>query len=268
MIFYFSGTGNSFYVARRIAAAENGNPISMAQAIREDKLDFDVNEGDPLGFVFPIYYYTVPSIVADFIQQARFNGAGEGNYTYAAVTCGGTTGNGMRRFGKLLKERGLTLDAGFNIVMPDNYNILFDLLTPQDKVADLLEKCEKYIDKSIESISRCEKSFKLRTGPVPWLTSALMSRVYELARSTRPFHATDKCIGCGLCERSCPIGTIELRDDRPIWKAKKCSQCLACLHRCPERAIEYGKLTVKRGRYVHPGCDFENSRWSHPSPSK
>lgn len=265
MIFYFSGTGNSLYVARRIAAAENAAAACMARALREENLDFEIEEGEALGFVFPTYFYSVPSIVARFVQEARFNGANASNYIYAVMTCGGTIGNGMRRFGKLLNTRDLSLNAGFTIIMPDNYNILFDLLTPQDKVADLLAKCEKYIDASIAAISKREGKFNLRTGPVPWLTSALMSRMYEVARRTRPFHATDKCVGCGLCEQICPCGAIAIKDKRPTWTAQKCTQCLACLHRCPTRAIEYGNLTKRRGRYVNPKCDFEDGQGSHPS---
>ncbi|MGI5933052.1 MAG: 4Fe-4S dicluster domain-containing protein, partial [Eubacterium sp.] len=31
-----------------------------------------------------------------------------------------------------------------------------------------------------------------------------------------------------------------------------CTKCSACINRCPVQAIQYGKRTKKRPRYVHP----------------
>ena len=259
MIFYFSGTGNSLYVAQRIAKAEKDTLISMARALREGRLDFELKKGEPVGFVFPTYFYTVPSLVSEFIDKLQLKGASDQSYIYGVMTCGGKIGDGMRALGKRLKARGLELEAGFTILMPDNYNLMFDLLTPEEKQAKMLKKSEKYIDEMIDKIGERKKKFKVRTGSLPWLTSALMSRIYEFSRDTRPFHATDKCVGCGLCEKICPCGVIEIKDKKPVWKEGKCTQCLACLHRCPKQAIQYGKKTEKRGRYVNPNCSFEDA---------
>ena len=65
------------------------------------------------------------------------------------------------------------------------------------------------------------------------------------------FHATDRCIGCGLCVTVCPENNIRMEGDRPVW-SNRCVQCLACLHRCPTRAVEYGTKTQQKGRYKNP----------------
>lgn len=36
--------------------------------------------------------------------------------------------------------------------------------------------------------------------------------------------------------------------DRPVW-GDNCTQCLACYHICPVHAVEYGKVTAKKGQY-------------------
>lgn len=55
----------------------------------------------------------------------------------------------------------------------------------------------------------------------------------------------------GHCEQICPTQTIRLQNGKPEW-ANTCIQCCACIHRCPVQAIEYGKITLRKGRYHHP----------------
>ena len=70
--------------------------------------------------------------------------------------------------------------------------------------------------------------------------------------STRKFRAEATCIHCGKCAANCPSGAISMVDGRPVWTKSKCLKCCACINRCPVSAIQYGRKTVKRGRYVNP----------------
>ena len=64
-----------------------------------------------------------------------------------------------------------------------------------------------------------------------------------------------RCTGCGRCAALCPERTISLVSGRPVWQGE-CTRCLACLHRCPAGAIQYGRGTEKRERYVNPKVMF------------
>lgn len=65
--------------------------------------------------------------------------------------------------------------------------------------------------------------------------------------SPKPFYATEACIACKKCEKACPVNNIKVTD-RPVW-GDNCTQCLACYHICPVHAVEYGKVTAKKGQY-------------------
>lgn len=54
----------------------------------------------------------------------------------------------------------------------------------------------------------------------------------------RPPVATDKCVGCGICEKGCPVGAITIRDGKAVMNRSKCIMCLCCHELCPHRAIE------------------------------
>jgi ferredoxin len=47
----------------------------------------------------------------------------------------------------------------------------------------------------------------------------------------------DTCIGCGVCEASCPIGAIKLVDGKAVVDTNKCTGCGACVGSCPVSAI-------------------------------
>jgi len=45
-----------------------------------------------------------------------------------------------------------------------------------------------------------------------------------------------KCTGCGLCQRNCPFGAIEMKNGKPELNAA-CKVCGICVKNCPEKAI-------------------------------
>ena len=55
MIFFFSGCGNSRYVAETLAAGLNDTLVFIPEAAREGRYEYELAEGERLGFVFPIY---------------------------------------------------------------------------------------------------------------------------------------------------------------------------------------------------------------------
>jgi NAD-dependent dihydropyrimidine dehydrogenase PreA subunit len=42
-----------------------------------------------------------------------------------------------------------------------------------------------------------------------------------------------------------------MKDGLPQWQSD-CSGCLACYHVCPHHAINFGKMTQKKGQYTLP----------------
>ncbi|HPJ26356.1 MAG TPA: hypothetical protein PLA80_09425, partial [Synergistaceae bacterium] len=63
--YYFSGTGNSLYLARRLAASLEGRSISMAEELRKNKVSC---ETEMLGLAFPLYYGGLPEMVERFAK--------------------------------------------------------------------------------------------------------------------------------------------------------------------------------------------------------
>ena len=77
MLFYFTGTGNSLYVARQIEE----KPISIPQILHQENLNF---KDEKIGIVYPVYAGEAPKIVLEFLEKATF----ETDYFYLILTYG------------------------------------------------------------------------------------------------------------------------------------------------------------------------------------
>ncbi len=248
MIFYFTGTGNSLHVASRLAQMTNDTIIDIALAMKKNQFDYDLGPKEKVGFVFPTYFFGIPSIVEEFATKVSFNN--KENYFYCVLTCGGNSGQADRMFAKILIKKAIQINASYQITMPDNYVLMYD--TPSNELQEsLLSAAEERMKQIASSINKRE-IIEFSKGINGYLFTKALYGFYRGGMSTKKFWADDKCIGCGQCVENCPCEAIVMKDGRPKWIKSKCTRCLSCIHRCPVQSIQYGKSTKKRNRYVNP----------------
>jgi NAD-dependent dihydropyrimidine dehydrogenase PreA subunit len=251
MIFYFSATGNSKYVALKIAAETKEEPIAIADCVKNREFTFEVKDKERIGFVTPTYFWGLPSIVCEFLEKLELRMPDSYHpYIYHVATFGTTTGQVSHMVNELLKKRGLSLDGRFSVQMPDTWTPVFNL-TDKEKIRKINHEAEKQIAEAAGKIRR-EFAGDFSRRKVPMIAVRLYYPLYERKRKTKYFTVEDNCIECGLCAKKCPVAAIEMQAGRPVWVKEKCTLCLGCLHRCPKFAIQYGKKTKKHGQYVNP----------------
>ena len=241
MIFYFTGTGNSLMAAKAVAA-ENEQLIDMAKSRKSGKYDFDIKDGERIGFVFPVYCYTLNDVVLDFVRSLNISG---NHYVFAIVTCGASIGGTGTFLANELAKKGLTLSYVTPLVMPDNGVFYYDLDT-KEKTDAILEKAKDRLN-----VIKSELQAQKKQSPKGASSKALRP-MYHFMAKTKGFRVRENCIGCGMCAKNCPDSAIVMKAKKPIWLKKQCTKCSACINRCPVRAIEFGKKTEKRNRYVNP----------------
>lgn len=149
-----------------------------------------------------------------------------------------------------LATQGLTLNAQYSIKMPDTWTPTFDLSNPQ-KVSKINQEELPQIAEIIAYIQQCDcGDYKL--AKIPMIAVKLFHPLYQKARRTTHLYVENSCIGCGMCEKNCPVQAIQIKEGKPVWVKDQCVMCLGCLHHCLNFAIQYGRNTKKHGQYVHP----------------
>ena len=246
MIFYFSGTGNSKWVAESLAGLLHDKTADILDSISNgeiiEKLSAGIQEEGFLGFVFPVYAWGAPEIVIDFVKKL---GKPEGNaFTFAIATCGEEAGYSLKNFSKIIP-----LKSSYSLVMPNNYVVGSDL-EDEETVLSVLRNAKEEVERMAEELSAKKEVCRVNEGSAAGLKSGLVNFGFnKFARNTKNFYTTDACTGCGLCAKNCPTHTITMENNRPVW-GSKCYQCVKCINRCPAAAIQYGKATETRGRYI------------------
>lgn len=255
MIFYFSGTGNSLWVAKELNKAFNEKLISIADELNNssNNLTYNLQSDEKIIFVFPVHSWGPAVLIPKFIRKMTLT-----NYVNQPVsvicTCGDECGYTDKIMRKVLERKSLRLTAAYSLKMPNNYILLPGFDTDSKEVeSEKLQQAPLLLQEIVENIHQIQNGRNYTTGSLPILKSDIIYPLFcKFALKKNSFYATDQCISCGLCEEICPTKTISMYDGKPQWEKSTCVQCLACIHRCPQRAIEYGNITQKRGRYVNP----------------
>lgn len=230
-IFYFTTTGNSLAVARAIG----GELLSVNSVLASD--DVELRDDEAVGVVCPVYFGALPAPVAALLDRVEVVAP----YKFLVLTCGNTPAFAVN------DRHGWDYVASLRMV--DNYFPMFDVAK---QVRDLPskrvdERLERIVDDIRSRVRYCEApTFYGRVAGWYMRMFPLSPKAYK-----RFYFDGDKCTGCGMCVKLCPIGNIVMTGPRPEI-GERCLTCGACYHNCPSAAIRY-RGEKSRVQYRHSG---------------
>ena len=163
MIFYFSGTGNSKWIANQLSKEQQEDLFFIPDAWKNDTWEFSLREDEKIGFVFPVYSWAPPVIVQEFIRKLVLKGYQQ-QYLFFVCSCGDDTGLTRQVMEKALAARGWRCNAGFSVIMPNNYVLFlgFDVDSKElekKKLAEAVPALEKVQLVRLTMIPECHKLF-------------------------------------------------------------------------------------------------------------
>ena len=231
MVLYYSGTGNSKFIAKCIASALETDCLNLNERIKaEDTSSVQTEENVIL--VTPTYAWRIPHIVSDWLEKVS------AKRIWFVMDCGSEIGNAAKYNQELAAQKALTYMGTAQIVMPENYIALFSAPDKQEAKA-IVENAKP----AIRSIIDC-----IRNGmefPAPrnnlydrFMSSAINPIFYKGIVKADAFTVSDACIGCGKCAKNCPADAISGLVRKPhVINPDKCIKCGMCMARCKFKAI-------------------------------
>lgn len=248
MIFYFTATGNSLYVAKNL----DEELISIPKELNKSERHY---KADKIGIVCPLFEFDMPDIVKEFIKGSTF----ETDYFYIIETFGCHNGGVCERVKNFLDSINKKVNYINSLLMFDNAIIVFDM-EQQRAIEDSKEvdKHIQYIKKDIdERRNYIQESLK---EEIDFYNGYQEMKTKNGPMYTFPLYKIeDRCLGCGTCSKVCPRGCVEMKNGLPIHDYTNCANCMACIQACPTKAIQF--LHVKEpnpsARYRNPHISLQ-----------
>lgn len=238
LVFYFTATGNSLFIAKQFSAS----PLSIPQELKKSDL---VYEADEIGFIFPDYAAAAPMIVREFIEKAQFKAP----YIFSVITFGNASVNVAEWWDKFATGQGLKNNYVNHILMVDNYLPVFDM--KEQIIID--KKTDENLAKIIGDIST-HKDY-VAPSDMGWFREDMLKNMQDMhfSQTSEQLIKLDasKCIECSTCTKVCPRGNFRLTDNGLEYSGK-CEFCLACIHNCAQHALSLERERNKEARYRHP----------------
>jgi len=253
-ICYFTGTGNSWWAARRLAdmAGKDGltarvRPVTASWEPKE----FSPAHHDLLGFAYPTHGFCLPWRMLKFFLalprcRARFflinNRAG---MKFGRVFTPGISGLAVLLPLLILILKGYRPVGALPLDTPSNWVAVHPGLSP-GAVTAIMERRERDLEKLWKKMSGGHGSFPFKFWvmlPLDILVSPVSVGYMAFGRFllTATYFADAGCDGCGLCASQCPVGAIRIIRGRPLWTIR-CESCMRCLNVCPHRSAHCSLL--------------------------
>ena len=247
MILYFTGTGNSKYVAVELAKRLDDTIVSLNDVLKHS-LAKKFSSQKPFVVVAPIYAWRFPKVIEDLVEQSELEGSKE---IYFVATMGSETGKTEKYMKKLCDKKGLTFKGLAGIPLPSNY-IISGPVGSAEEIESCFVAAQPKIDDVVCAIRNGDMVRYIDSCKFSSIKSGIVHNMFtKYSLTSDGFVVSEECIGCGKCADFCPANNIQMEDKKPVFQ-KACINCYGCINRCPKAAINIKGKTENNGRYMCP----------------
>lgn len=247
IIYYFSGTGNNLYIAKQIAKNLLGMEIKPIREIEQNK-EIPISY-DWVGYIGPSYYSHIPPYMMSCMEGVKY---AEHQKIFLICGCGGNRGMAIQDMRQQINASGKESSLEYMVIQPGNYLLSYGAFPGIYQKLTILIANRKA--KKIAADIRNNKTRKNLKQGIFYKTSSeerMQKSIASFPEMGKQYQVNDKCVGCGMCEKVCPVGNILVKDGKVTF-GDNCNQCMACIQWCSRRAIYFDENEAKRNRYHHP----------------
>ena len=241
--YYFSGTGNTLLVARKISDVLKscGMTVNLNRMEKAEKII--LYENSVLGLAFPVAMQSTYPFVWKFFNDLPDT---NGTEVFMVDTLAGKSGGIVGPLKKVLQKKGYTTIGAQEVIMPSN-------LAPKN----IPEEDEKIRKAGLITAETYAKN--LFESKTTWKKGSLLQdmvrQIAKVGFIWKMFGKwleidKEKCVKCKLCENLCPVSNIISDEDGFPVKSTSCEVCMRCISFCPQDAITFRGKSTKKYRAV------------------
>ncbi len=268
-IFYFTGTGNTEFVAKELKAAfepEHPTELVNIEFLPQHLQPEQFEPYDLLVFGAPVLAFNAPKVFIKFLHRLP---AVKGKRTCLYLNSGGEALAGFAYPRSILRRKGyvITNEAVFitpgNMILTEKNEETGELIfkafgfTYRQDANKMFEDCRIQVAGVVRQILNAESALMPINLGERVVSDALRLIFFYLACNFFKWqiYIRKECNLCAICVTTCPTGNIKI-NGRKVRFGSACTVCYRCINNCPAMAIQIrwplGSLGNKVG-YRAPG---------------
>jgi len=255
VMLYFSGTGNSKYIAELFNRYMNGKSnsskgCSIKCCSIEENLDFAqlISLEEVIGFCYPIYGSRVPRIMREFTE--KHIGFLKNKKIIIFCTQLIFSGDGARAFTDLFPKNYIEVMYAEHFLMPNNVCNFFLLsLANEKKIKKYITRAEQKMQIVCSNIKNGiikKRGFNNISRMLGLVQGTFMPKIEKKASDSVIIN--EDCTKCRLCVSICPMHNLEYKNEK-IMHNHNCTLCYRCINQCPEKAITIFFHEIVKNQY-------------------
>jgi ferredoxin/NAD(P)H-dependent FMN reductase len=221
-------------------------------------LNDTVTPHDVLCIGGPVYAGHLQENVKNIIKALPLPDEKWGSMVVPFISYGGVHSSvALKEAGILLRKRNRKNISGVKIAASHSLTKKFEFSINESKpgqeeiqvIEALADRVVETVGKEFEEIKDVSNSFSYISFGENLLYNIFSEKMFhKIMFGEREFNY-NKCTGCGLCAKRCPMQIIEMRDKKPEINKNssgKCCYCAECYNKCKYDAISWDLSKSKK----------------------
>ncbi len=255
LILYFSGTGNTWWIAKELQKSleEKGAFVENCsiESYSYDELKSKIDNAEHVVMGFPVYGSKAPYPFDEFVSSLDDYLGNKSLSIYATQAL--ASGDTALHMATLIISKGFTLKNTFHFNMSNSFHIpQFKFFKPKD--AESAEKTNLRCLPKVNMLANKivdNRIFIRGNTPVARLIGDIQRRhIDKVIKNASATLYSDKktCINCNKCVEMCPTQNITMENESYVF-GNKCTLCMRCYSYCPTNSINFGVGSLDINRY-------------------